>query len=253
MGVSPRGLAAAAAVLIVASVCVRLGFWQLGRLEERRVFNAEVAAAWSQPPLDLTPETLQAMERAPARYLHRRVTAIGSFDPEQEVLLRGRSHGGRPGVHVVTPLRTADGGSVILVNRGWLPSPDAATADPRPFRAGGPQRVVGTLQWVPDSGAEAAPLRIAIGDTTVTSLRRLDHTLLSESLGVRLPPLYIQESAESGARGDLPIPVPPPALDAGPHLGYAIQWFSFAVIAIAGFAVVVYRSRRYSDRAGERG
>ena len=35
-----------------------------------------------------------------------------------------------------------------------------------------------------------------------------------------------------------------PALDDGPHRGYAIQWFSFAAIAIVGALAVVRRERR---------
>jgi cytochrome oxidase assembly protein ShyY1 len=40
------------------------------------------------------------------------------------------------------------------------------------------------------------------------------------------------------ARRDLPV------LDDGPHRGYAMQWFSFALIAIAGAGIVVYRERQ---------
>jgi cytochrome oxidase assembly protein ShyY1 len=35
-----------------------------------------------------------------------------------------------------------------------------------------------------------------------------------------------------------------PALDEGPHRGYAIQWFAFAVIALVGAGAVVVRERR---------
>jgi cytochrome oxidase assembly protein ShyY1 len=35
-----------------------------------------------------------------------------------------------------------------------------------------------------------------------------------------------------------------PALDEGPHRSYALQWFSFAVIALVGAALMVARERR---------
>jgi surfeit locus 1 family protein len=238
-GASRRGVVAALVVVIVAAVCVRLGFWQLGRLEDRRAFNTAVAAAMAQPPLELTAEAVAAIAVHPRDYLYRSVTALGAYDQRHEVLLRGRAYGGRPGVHIVTPFRVDATDAMILVNRGWVPSPDAATADPRPHRRYGPQRIEGILQWVPDAGAEAAPVTIDLGDTAVTSLRRLDHTLLSTSLGVPLPFLYLQELPTSRPTGEFPIPVPPPELDEGPHLGYAIQWFSFALIAVGGFVVVL--------------
>jgi surfeit locus 1 family protein len=37
----------------------------------------------------------------------------------------------------------------------------------------------------------------------------------------------------------LPIEVPPAELDEGPHLGYAVQWFAFAGIALFGFFFVL--------------
>jgi cytochrome oxidase assembly protein ShyY1 len=38
--------------------------------------------------------------------------------------------------------------------------------------------------------------------------------------------------------------VPLPELSEGPHLSYAIQWFSFAVVALVGSAILVRRDRR---------
>jgi cytochrome oxidase assembly protein ShyY1 len=35
-----------------------------------------------------------------------------------------------------------------------------------------------------------------------------------------------------------------PALDEGPHRSYAIQWFFFAAIALAGAMAVIWRERR---------
>jgi cytochrome oxidase assembly protein ShyY1 len=35
----------------------------------------------------------------------------------------------------------------------------------------------------------------------------------------------------------------PPPLGAGTHLGYALQWFSFALIGLTGWIVLLLRSR----------
>jgi cytochrome oxidase assembly protein ShyY1 len=47
--------------------------------------------------------------------------------------------------------------------------------------------------------------------------------------------------------GELPALVPPPDLSEGPHLSYAIQWFTFAAVALVGTALLVRREVR--DRA----
>ena len=43
---------------------------------------------------------------------------------------------------------------------------------------------------------------------------------------------------------DRPVRVPAPALDEGSHQSYAIQWFSFATVAVVGAAAVVRADRR---------
>jgi surfeit locus 1 family protein len=35
--------------------------------------------------------------------------------------------------------------------------------------------------------------------------------------------------------------IPPPEQDNGPHLGYAIQWFSFALIFLVGWVTLMLR------------
>jgi cytochrome oxidase assembly protein ShyY1 len=52
-----------------------------------------------------------------------------------------------------------------------------------------------------------------------------------------------QDSVVAAAMDSTPARVAPPALDDGPHLSYAIQWFSFAAIALVGSYVVVRRGR----------
>ncbi len=80
----------------------------------------------------------------------------------------------------------------------------------------------------------------------VGTYRRIDGATIAVRLDAPIPPLYLQAGSE-GSPGGLPIPVPPPALDEGPHLGYAIQWFSFAAIAVFGFLfVAIARSRERS-------
>jgi len=51
-----------------------------------------------------------------------------------------------------------------------------------------------------------------------------------------LVPAYLKLRAQTpSTAGTLPTPLPPEQHDLGPHLGYAIQWFSFAIIGVAGY------------------
>lgn len=46
--------------------------------------------------------------------------------------------------------------------------------------------------------------------------------------------------SEQAATG-YPVALPPPELDNGPHLGYAIQWFIFATIGLVGWGTLLLR------------
>ncbi|HEX8362927.1 MAG TPA: SURF1 family protein, partial [Longimicrobium sp.] len=171
MRLTLRGALGAAFILAACAMCVRLGFWQLDRLEQRRARNAVVMAGMSQPPHPVDAALAAEMRRDPSRMIYRRVTARGRYLPEGEMVLRGRVEGGVPGVHLATPLLLEGDTTVLLVNRGWVPAPDASTPTQRPAPPAGTVTVNGMLQLVPvtdDRGSRSVSPR---GDTTY---RRLD-------------------------------------------------------------------------------
>lgn len=247
MRISWSGVLGGLLALTIAVVCVRLGFWQLERLDQRQAFNVSAAGGLELPPIVLDSAALARIRLDPAAFVQRRAVALGRYSPGAEIVLRGRSHAGRPGVHLASVLYLMEEEDALIVNRGWVPSPDAATVEPRAFTESGVQRIEGVLQLVPHAGAEAAPVSVELEDTSIGTFRRLDYTTLAAMIERPLLPLYLQ--AVPGDDDGFPIPVPLPTFDEGPHLGYAIQWFSFAAIAILGFTTLVWLRMR-SGRSG---
>lgn len=236
-------VAVALAALTVAAVCIRLGFWQLDRLQQRRTYNAAVQAAMELPPLQLDSIGADSISRDLDAFLYRSATATGRFCTRNAVLLRGRTDTGRPGVHLVIPMRLDDG-RFLLVNRGWLYAPDGATADPRPYLPDVRSSVQGLLQRIPSENVDAQPLTVEAGDSSFQTYRRLDYARISAELPGLLFPLYLEATPDSARRtAEGPRPVPMPMLDEGPHFGYAVQWFSFAAIALLGPLVFVFVRR----------
>jgi surfeit locus 1 family protein len=219
-------------VLVVVAVCVRLGLWQLDRLDQRRTYNRALRSAAALPALQLDSATLQAITRDPSGFLNRRVRVRGSFDPAGEVVLRGRAQNGRPGVHIATPLRLAGSNLAVVVNRGWTPSPDALSVNLVELREPGLRVVEGVLLAIPSGDGGPQPAGGA--------WLRLDMEALRERVTSPLLPMYVQQLSPPSTLESLER-VPTPELDEGPHLSYAIQWFSFAAIALIGFVVVVRR------------
>jgi surfeit locus 1 family protein len=233
-----RGAVAAIFVLAMCAMCVRLGFWQLDRLEQRRARNAAIRSATAEPPLVLPMARLPADPRA---LEWRRAEAGGRYHHAGDMVLRGRSRQGRPGVHLVSPLVLADG-RVVMVNRGWVPSPDGTTADVRALRTAGLVQVRGVLlpmEARPDRG-----LPIGGRGGADTTWRRVDLAAARARSPGPLVPLYLQELPEGDRAETPPVPEPLPELAEGNHLSYAVQWFSFAVIGLVGLAVLVLRGRK---------
>jgi cytochrome oxidase assembly protein ShyY1 len=235
----PRWLAGLGLVLLVAVSFTRLGMWQLHRLDERRAYEDLVASRLSAAPVPLEEVLAGGADADEIRY--RRVTASGTFDTAHEVILYGRTQGDQSGNHVLTPL-ILDDGSAVAVDRGWVPFEDdrPPIADAAP--PDGTVRVSGVL--LPPEVETAAP---PSPGAPATTFAKVDLGALAAEVPYRLTPVYLLLGSQQPAPAALPLvaPLPDPA-DAPPHLSYAIQWFSFATIAVVGFVVLVRREYRRS-------
>lgn len=245
-----------AVALVVAAACLRLGIWQLDRLGERRARNAVVSARLQAAPLPLD-RALPAGAGSIALESERRVRldapgVDARFDYRNEIVLTSRTHNGAPGVHVFTPLQLAGRDTAILVNRGWVYSPDGSALDLDGWReAERPRGVAYSAAW-PDIGDRA-------GDVSSLSnprgVRRLDRRTIAARMPYPIADFYLVLAADSTADGApaaavsspaaaTPARLPPPTVSEGPHWSYAVQWFSFAFIAVAGVAALLWTQRR---------
>ena len=200
----------------------------MSRLRERRAANAVALRARAEPPLRLS-----LNQRPDSTMLGRSVTAEGRYDNAHDVVLRGREYDGVPGVEIVSPLVMGDGKTAVLVDRGFLPSPDAVRVNADSFQEPGTRTVAGFLS--PISSGGGAPMQHE-GRTT---WGRLDLAALRTALPYQIYPYFILQLPDS-TLPRFPRRRPPPVLDDGPHLSYAIQWFSFALIALV-FAGIMAR------------
>ena len=239
---SARSVLAAALALVVAATCISLGFWQLGRWREKRAAIDQRRIALSEPPRPL------AAGRAGALLATGRVRVDGRFDESRQVLLVGRTLDGTPGVHVVTPLLPDDGGPAVLVDRGFLPAPDAATARPSDAPEPGPRTVIGLVAPLERRPGDPVWRRAAAGpgdSVEVWSARWLDPDSVAAAFPYRVAPVAVRQLPGPGVPAR---PARPPARIADPsiHLSYALQWFFFALIALIG--PLVLRRARFRRR-----
>ncbi len=217
-----------------AALFARLGVWQLSRLAERRAFNATLLKRLDSPPVDIV-----GLPKDTAEAHYRRVTLRGHWLYDREVLWAGRTRNGSPGVNFLTPLKIDGRDSAVIVNRGWAYSPDATTIDNSRWRDGDSASIAGYVEtWRPEP---AAPAGAAPRVRTVHSLA---HDAIATSIGLPIAPYLVVQTSDSVAKPDsVPVRLVYPALDEGSHENYAIQWFSFATIALVGGVALYRRSR----------
>jgi surfeit locus 1 family protein len=229
---SRRAIVFCALAVVAAAVFVRLGVWQLARLHEKLRRNAAIVAQQSDPPVQLG-----SLPRDTAGAHYRPAVASGRLDYEHEIVLGSRTHEGSPGVDLITPLRMPGTDTAVLVNRGWVYSPDGASVDLRRWHEGDTITISG---YVETYGPDAGSTHVARQPRLV---RRISRSEVANRVPYPLAPYYLVQTSDS-ADGPHPARRTIPALDEGPHRSYALQWFSFAAIALGGAALMVARERR---------
>jgi surfeit locus 1 family protein len=226
--------------LAVGALCIRLGVWQLERLEQRRARNAAIQSQIDRPAL-----TLNADPITPDGLIYRRLRASGRFDPAHEIVLSNRAYSGQAGVHLVTPLVLEGGDAAVLVDRGWIPASQASPTGRAAFDVHGTIEVIGIgrpSQQEP-SIALLADLTRGPDSPPLEAWRFLDLTAIQSQIPYPLLPVIL-EAAEPVGGVSPPKPQTEIDLSEGPHLSYAIEWFAFAAIAWIGAGAWLKRSAR---------
>ncbi|MGH9113542.1 MAG: SURF1 family protein [Acidimicrobiales bacterium] len=228
----PRWLLSHLLVALLVVTMVSLGLWQLRRLDDRRERNELIESRREQPAEPVEDLLLPgADDGAVDAVRFRAVTATGTYDDGATVQVRNRTQDGAAGAWLVTPLRL-DGGERVGVIRGFVSfTPTGAIVD-APAPAG--EVTVTGLVVDPDQLDGTAPGDVApllAGDDILPALVRADES----------DPPEPNTGEPAAPAPDAILTVPPPELSAGPHLGYAVQWFTFSAIAVIGYPLVLRR------------
>ena len=217
--------------LVIGLAAVALGVWQLGRHAERAKLNRMAVAGRGLPPLIRDSAGSEPLQP------NRRALLLGTLDQPREFLLRNRLVAGVPAVLVITPLRLVGSDTAVLVNRGYVPAPDAVNPGAATWAEPARAAFHGVLLPVPDRG-DGAPVSSRGRETW--------HALDLRAMRARLPypvsDLYLVAEPDSASpahtiRGTVyPFRSELPPMDGGPHLSYALQWFGIAA-AVVGFGI----------------
>ena len=231
---SPRWILIHLLIGGLATLMVFLGIWQLQRLDDRRARNAEIELNTTQDIATATQDFGTSTDE------WRRVVLTGNYVAGSDISVINRSQDGVAGDNVAAVFETETNG-FFLVNRGFVPL--SVTKQPAPkdsislvgyVRMNQTRRNVGAI----DSSTKGT-----------TEFQRYDLERIKSALDVDINTnFYVQLIKESpSTNAQWPSPVPFPAVDEGPHFSYAMQWFFFSFVALAGWIVVIVRKVRSSN------
>jgi len=215
---------------------VFLGMWQLSRAAEKNALLAASRTALAMPDATLA----EALRTDPVQY--RVVRVRGHYLPQRQFLLDNSIRNGRVGYEVLTFLAAAGAGPV-LVNRGWVPASPDRRILPDIVTPSGDLTLEASIRL---PGGKSLPVFgpwMENGYSWPRRIQSLDIGRMEEQAGMR--------SAFSGwlhlapdQPGSLAYRPVIPRLDSERHEAYALQWFTFAAVALVLFVVRGFPQRR---------
>jgi surfeit locus 1 family protein len=231
-------LAPAIATAIVLAILLSLGIWQLERKSWKEDLLAAIDARAFGPAAQVPAEGSWP-SWSPASDEFRRVQLTGTFLHEREVLVHGLAEVRRgqalQGFYVFTPLRQADG-SLVIVNRGFVPTELRDPAKRANAQAEGDVTVTGLLRN-PEGRGLFVPENDAKRDEWF--VRDLGSMAAGRSLQ-RLAPFYVDADSSPNPGGwprggQTRINLP------NDHLKYALTWFGLGLTLVGVFAAFAWK------------
>lgn len=236
------------ALIVFATTCI-LGTWQIQRLAWKEALIAQIDARVHLPAVPAPPRSeWPLLTDANAEYRH--VTAKGEYQFDRQTLVQTVTDLGG-GYWVITPMRLADG-STILINRGFV-LPQWRKNQTSEQVLAGPAQVTGLLRM-----GEPSTAFLRNNDPAADRWYTRDLQAIAQARGLSdVAPYSIDADVASSGNNQDPTRAPVGGLTmvkfANSHLSYAITWFALAAMVLVGIVIVVRDERRrraYARRNG---
>ena len=238
-------------MFVIALGCLAAGTWQVSRYQQKVRDNHALTRNAHAASVPLTTALVPMVSPGPSpsreAIRFRTVTVSGTYLPGAPQFLRNQSLNGVNGYYVLSHLDTSAG--VLLVVRGFVAAngntgaPPATITGPPP----GVVQIAGRLQ-TPDTRTDAQA-RLPNGE-----LETINPAEQAARLGRPVFDAYVTLNAnQPGTAGVSALPGPDlsnPAGGAVPpqHLAYIVQWYLFALFALAAPFVIARHEVREARR-----
>jgi len=223
---SRRWIAYWSLLLVFSMVCVILGVWQFDRRSQAQAEITRIDTNYFATPIALDVALPQTNEFNEDLLKWQPVEVIGTYLPDDQLLVRNRPRASEVGYEILSPLLLPNG-NVFVVNRGWIPREDGDLLfEKLPPLPSGEVRVIARLKASEPVIQGRTATENTIGTINLPEIESsIDLPLYTGAYGV------LESESPAGVTGVL---ADVPERDEGPHLSYALQWFVFIIIAAAG-------------------
>jgi len=219
-------------LVLVIPLFLSLGTWQMQRADEKQHIAKTYQARLAMSAIDLMAlQNYQDKTNIP-------VVLQGEYTGEH-YLLENQWRKKQLGVEVLSVFQLLDG-NVVLLNRGWIANRDRREI-PKFDTPAGSQRYLATVYQPSKAPYSLGELQLAAMDWP-KRLTYLDVVSIENDLNRDVYPLTLRASAGQTGLFDTNWPV----INVKPetHIGYAVQWYLFAVLA---FLVYVFANSNLAN------
>lgn len=208
------------AAFATVALCVVAGNWQ-----HRRMLEKEALQSTMQQAATLAPVTLPTAVADWTAWRFRHVIATGEYDARHQILIDNKVHAGRVGFDVVTPFVLREGG-VVLVDRGFIAGGRSRAELPQSPPPPGTLTLNGRIDIPPRSYYELGGSKGPAGPV----VEHLDPARYAQATGIAVLPIVI-DALDAATGGNLARDWPIPNAGIERHIGYMVQWYTFAAMA----------------------
>ncbi len=217
-------------MIIFLPLLLRLGFWQLERAQEKQQLLHIYQQQSELPVKKFNPQ----QKRQSTDY--QPVEMTGFYDESRYWLLDNKPRNSKVGYEVVMPFEV--GGYWVLVNRGWVLAPRLRDQLPQIDTPANIVTITGYF-YSPSKNAVLNDIQSDWIEPWPKRVLQLDHLAISESLEGEHYPLVLRIDEESAGAFTTQWPV----INTLPekHQGYAVQWFSMALVLVGLYLWALFR------------
>jgi surfeit locus 1 family protein len=222
------------AALAVMALCIKAGLWQYNKATLKQALQTQLSARLIELPVALPDKIASLKDEALEDWRYRRVKFAGVYDMRYQVLLDNQVNNTVAGYHVLTPLKVEGSSHYVLVNRGWIPITESRKV-PVVIAPQGRQEIEGDIALPSQKFFTLEPPPASDGKWQQV-WQNLDMPHYAESVPFAVQPFVVRLDAKSA--GGFVRNWPPPGDRVSMHLGYAYQWFGFALTLFVIYIVL---------------